>query len=294
MAPIRLGFAPITWNNEDIGAEVGAGVPYTTVLDEVAAAGYHATELGDGFPRDPATLRRALVERRLTLTSAWCGLGLLDVEPTVDLEHTRRLCELLAGVGASFVNLAHRGTRDRRAWAGRADQPGAPRLTAEQWDRLAERVVQAAEVVRDFGLQAAFHPHAGTWVETRADLEELLARTSAPLVKLCLDVGHGVYGGIDPIDVVRRYPERIAYLHLKDIDPAVLDGLRRDQLGFEAGIRRRVFTEVGRGALDVPALLRALREIEYSGWLMVEQDSTWLPPAESARASRAYLTSLGL
>jgi inosose dehydratase len=111
---------------------------------------------------------------------------------------------------------------------------------------------------------------------------------------LCWDVGHALYGGIDPLDVVRRHPERIAYLHLKDVDGEVLDGLRRDEASFETGIRRRVFTEVGRGRLDVPGLLSALREIGYAGWLMVEQDSSWLAPAASARASRAYLSSLGL
>lgn len=294
MAGIRLGFAPITWNNEDIGAELGAGVPYTTVLDEVAASGYAATELGDGFPRDPRTLRQALDERGLSMTSAWCGLGLLAVEPEADLEHTRRLCALLAEVGAQFVNLAHQGTPERRAWAGRASQPGVPSLSAEQWDALAERVRAAATIAAEHGLQAAFHAHAGTWVETRADLEALLERVPAPLLKLCWDVGHAVYGGIDPVDVVRRHPERIAYVHLKDVDGSVLEGARRDQVDFETGIRRRVFTEVGRGILDVPALLEALRAIDFQGWLMVEQDSTWLAPAESARTSRAYLRSLGL
>jgi inosose dehydratase len=97
------------------------------------------------------------------------------------------------------------------------------------------------------------------------------------------------YGGIDPIDVVRCHPERIAYIHLKDVDGEVLSELRAARLGFDDGIRKRVFTELGRGLLDVGGLLEALREIDYDGWLMVEQDSTWLAPAESARASRKYL-----
>ncbi len=291
---MRLGFAPITWNNEDLRAELGGGVPYTTVLDEIAAAGYAATELGDGFPREAATLRAALDQRGLVLTSAWCGLRLLDADESADLEHTSALCGLLRDVGASFVNLAHAGTPDRRAWAGRASAPGAPRLSSEQWDRLAERVCRAGEVARDHGLQATFHPHAGTWVETADEIETLLERAPAQLLRLCWDVGHALYGGADPVDVVRRHPERIAYIHLKDVDGAVLDGVRRDAASFEEGIRRRVFTELGRGRLDVPGLLEALREIGYEGWLMVEQDSTWLAPAESARISRAYLRELGL
>jgi inosose dehydratase len=291
---LRLGFAPITWNNEDLRDELGPPVAYTTVLDEVAACGYAATEFGDGFPLDPDVLCAALEARRLSLPSAWCGLRFFEVSAEEDLAHTRSVCQLLSAVGANFVNLADQGTPDRKAFAGRADAPDAPRLSLSEWDQLAERVRRAADVAREHALQPLFHLHAGTWVETRADLEELLQRVPVSEVKLVWDVGHALYGGVDPIDVVRSHPERIAYIHLKDTDGQVLDELRRQRLGFDDGIRRRVFTELGRGLLDVAGLLAALGDIGYSGWLMVEQDSSWLAPAESARASREYLRSLGL
>jgi inosose dehydratase len=223
------------------------------------------------------------------MPSAWCALRPLEVSAHEDLGATRELCALLSGVGARFVNLADHGTPESMAQAGRVD---GVRLTSGEWNVFAERVAQAADVVREFGLQPLFHAHAGTRVESRAELEEFLRRLPASTVKLVWDVGHAIYGGIDPIDVVRSYPERIAYIHLKDVDPEVLDRLRREYRGFTDGIRQRVFTELGHGCLDVPGLLRALREIGYDGWLMVEQDSTWLPPAASARASRAYLREL--
>jgi inosose dehydratase len=290
---IRLGFAPITWNNEDLRAELGPVVEYTTLLDEVAATGYAATELGDGFPRDPGVLRSALDARGLALPSGWCGLNFFAVDAAVDLEHTRRLCAFLSAAGAAYVNVADQGTPERKAFACRGDDPAAPQLSQAQWDQLGERVCQAAEIAAEHGLQATFHAHAGTWVETRANLEELLSRAPAPLVKLCWDVGHAVCGGIDPVEFVRAYPERIAYIHLKDVDPEVLAGVRRDGVAFNDAVRRRVFTELGRGMLDVPGLIAALRDIDYTGWLMVEQDSTWHAPAESARISREYLRGLG-
>src|SRR5712691_7627019 len=289
MGGFKVGFAPITWNNEDLPAELGPPVDYRRLLDEVTAVGYTATELGDGFPRDPETLRFALQERGLSLTSAWCGLHFFQDAAEPDLEHTRRLCSLLAEVGASFINVADQGAPQRKAFACRCDRVEAPHLSPSQWDAFAESVCQAAEIARQHGLQATFHPHAGTWVETRADLDELLRRAPAPLVKLCWDVGHAVCGGVDPVAIVREHPGRIAYIHLKDVDGDVLDGVRRDGVGFADAIRRRVFTELGRGRLDVPGLCDALRAIDYDGWLMVEQDSTWLAPAESARVSRAYL-----
>jgi inosose dehydratase len=260
----------------------------------VAAAGYVGTELGDGFPRDPARLRSALRQRGLEMPSAWCGLGLLAESAERDLSRTRELSGLLCQVGSSFINLAHQPTAERKAFAGRADSPDAPRLASSEWDAVAERVCQAAQIARELGLEATFHAHVGSWVETRRELEELLRRAPAALLKLVWDVGHAIYGGMDPVEVVQSYPERIAYIHLKDVDGAVLDRVRSEKLGFEDGIRRRVFTELGHGLLDVPGLLAALGGIGYTGWLMVEQDSSWLPAAVSARTSRRALSELGL
>jgi inosose dehydratase len=286
------GFAPITWNNEDLSTELGPPVPYQTVLDQIAAIGYRGTELGDGFPRDSQVVCAELNAHGLTLPSAWCGLRLFDVTPEEDLAHVRSICALLQAVGATFVNLADQGTPERKACAGRAAE--GPQLSAREWDELADRVRAAASLALALGLQPLFHAHAGTWVESRSDLEELLSRVPADELRLVWDVGHAVYGGIDPVEVVRTHPERIAYVHLKDVDGNVLEALKRERLGFEDGIRRRVFTELGRGLLDVPALLAALGDIGYDGWLMVEQDSTWLAPTESARASREYLRTLGI
>lgn len=287
----QVGCAPITWNNEDL-RDLRPPVPPARVLDDIRAAGYTGTELGNGFPRQPADLRRALADRGLALPSAWCGLSLRG--EAADLERTRELCGLLAQVSAEFVNLAHAGTPERRAWAGRACEPDCPRLSAPEWDQLAAAVSQAAEVARAAGLQAAFHPHVGTWVETGEEVHDLLRRTDAGLVKLCWDVGHAVYAGSDPLALIRAAPERIAYVHLKDVARTIRDTLVRDALGFEEGVRRGVFTELGRGCLDVPGVLDALQAIGYNGWLMVEQDSSSLEPIDSARVSRAYLRQLGV
>ena len=138
--------------------------------------------------------------------------------------------------------------------------PGAPRLSADEWDRLAERVVPGRgdrPRARTPGHVSPPRRHVGR--DPRPTSSSCWRARPAPLVKLCWDVGHALYGGIDPVDVVRRHPERIAYLHLKDVDGAVLEGLRRDRRVSSDGIRRRVFTELGRGMLDVPGLLAALR-----------------------------------
>jgi inosose dehydratase len=114
--------------------------------------------------------------------------------------------------------------------------------------------------------------------------------TDADLVGLCLDVGHYTVGGGDPIEAIRQYGHRIRHVHMKDVDPGVLQQLRAGAMpGFLDALRARIFTELGNGVLDVLGVVRELARLDYTGWLMCEQDTTWRPPAESAAISRAVL-----
>jgi inosose dehydratase len=292
--PLNPGFSPITWNNEDL-PDLRPHVPYERVLGDVRAAGFEGTELGDGFPRDPERLRAALRRRGLEMPSAWCGLDLAgEGSESSDLDCVRRMAELVAAVGGSFLNLAHRGTPERLAVAGRASHAGVPRLCPIEWERVAARCEMAGRIARAYGVQAVFHQHVGTYVETVDEVEELARRVDPALVGWCFDAGHAIYAGIDPVDFIRRHADRIRYVHLKDVDPAVLAQLRAEGLGWEAGLRRFVFAELGSGVLDLGGVIEALREIGYEGWLMVEQDTSRLEPIEAARAARAALRAVGV
>src|SRR5205823_141791 len=229
--PLKPGFSPITWNNEDL-PDLRPHIPYERVLGEVRAAGFEGTELGAGFPRDPETLRAALRHCGLELTSAWCGLDLVGEDSEAsDLDCVRRLAELVAAVGGSFVNLAHRGTPARLASAGRANDACVSRLRPVEWERVAARCLAAGRIARAHGVQAVFHQHVGTYVETVDEVEELARRVDPALVGWCFDAGHAIYAGIDPVDFIRRQGDRIRYVHLKDVDPAVLARLRAEGAG---------------------------------------------------------------
>src|SRR5437588_733629 len=123
------------------------------------------------------------------------------------------------------------------------------------------------------GLRAAYHPHVGTYVETRAEVDRLCALTDPALLGLCPDTGHLAYAGADPEAVFVDYAPRIWYVHLKDIDAARLQQVRAERLDFAAAVRRGLFVPLGEGMVDMERIFGALRASNYNGWVIVEQDA---------------------
>ncbi len=270
-------------------------LPYGAFLDELKAAGYEGTELGPyGYlPTDPGTLRTELERRSLALTSAFVPLRLK--EPGAELGGARVVGELLRALGARYIVLADDLWPEREAVAGRTEQSGAG-LTTSDWRTVAENVRAVIRQAAELGLRCVFHHHAGTYIETPAEVARLLEMTD---VGLCLDTGHYAYGGGDPVEAVQTFGKRVEYLHFKDLDPVRLRAACAAKVGFLDGVRAGVFCELGGGCVRFPELLAALDRIGYDGWAVVEQDvdATAAPkpgtptPFESARTSREYLRS---
>jgi inosose dehydratase len=284
-----IGAVPILWNNVDI-ADLRLGAEAGTVLDDIARTGYQGCQLGLGFP-DGDDLRASLRARGLRLAEVYASISAGVDGPTADaLGDVRERLRLLRAGGGEVLCIAFDGSSDRDAFAGRASDPGTPRLTDDGWARTIELLETVAAETRAAGGRIAFHPHAGTYIETPDEIERLAGSIDAGALPFCLDVGHHTVGGGDPVAALRQYGERVSHVHLKDVDPEVLAGLRDGTVGgFGAAIRRRLFTELGAGALDLDAILAVLAERRYAGWLMVEQDSGWPPPAESAAIGRRVL-----
>jgi inosose dehydratase len=286
-----IGTVPILWNNVDI-VELRLGTDAATLLDEIARTGFEGTQHGLGFPPG-AELRDALAGRGLRLAEVYASLSATVNGPTEEAaaEARERLDILVDGDG-EVLCVALDGSPDRERTAGRASAPGTPVLTDVGWQRLADLLDDLGRATRDAGRRMAFHPHAGTFVETPDEVERLTALTDPQLVPLCLDVGHFLVGGGDPVQALRTYGERVTHVHLKDVSADVLAGLRDGSVaGFDDAIRARLFTELGAGVLDLDGVLDALIERGYRGWMMVEQDSCWGPPSESAAIGRRVLAS---
>ncbi len=289
LARAPIGTVPILWNNVDI-AELRLGTDAETILDDIARTGYDGCQLGLGFPEGDA-LRRGLAVRGLRLAEVYASIpATVDGPTAIAGADVRERLRLLAAGGGEVLCIAFDVSPDRAHWAGRAADPATPRLTDDGWDRTVELLRMISMETRAAGARIAFHPHSGTYVETPDEVARLAASIDAVTLPFCLDVGHFLVGGGDPVAALRTYGERVTHVHLKDVDPEVLDGLRRGTVaGFGAAIGDRLFTELGSGVLDLDGCLAVLAERNYRGWLMIEQDSGWPPPAESAAIGRRVL-----
>jgi inosose dehydratase len=184
------------------------------------------------------------------------------------------------------------GSSDRDAIGGRADEPGSPSFTDAAWVALADVLHTIADEAAALGHPTVFHPHAGTYVETAAEIERLLDTTDADRVGVCVDTGHHIVGGADPVVDLRRLGDRVRHVHLKDVDGDVLRALRAsDDTRLDEAVRDGLFTELGAGLLDLDGVLAILAARDYDGWLMVEQDRSVGPPSEAAAIGRRVLAS---
>jgi inosose dehydratase len=273
--------------------------PWPTVLDEMAAAGYNGVELGriGFFPQEPAQLEEALSTRGLALVAGFVVAALDEPEQLPRaIETAERLCALLQGAGARhLVVLDAIGTPRRSPAAGRSD--AAVRLDPPAWRRLVDATQRLAEIAADHGLTTAFHAHAGTHVEFEDELERLLADTDPALVGLCLDTGHSLFVGIDPVELLVRHGPRVHYLHLKDVDATRRERALASKMSFPQAVAEGVFCPLGEGMLDLDALRGGLHSSDFAGWAAVEQDRlapTARSAAEDASASLAQLRAAGI
>jgi inosose dehydratase len=280
---MRLATGPVTWGVDF--ADEPANPPWELVLDEIAASGLDALELGPiGYlPEEPEALRHALGSRGLAAVGSFVFDDFSGVAADGDLDATvLRACRAIASAGGSVLVLLERPSPARAATAGRSD--AAERLPAVAWKRMLGRFSEAAAVARDHGLVPVVHPHAGGYVEYEDEIERLLDDTD---IALCLDSGHLAYAGMSPEAAITAYAPRLAHVHLKDVRAGVV----AQGLDFWDAIAAGVFCPLGEGAVDVPAVLAALDAVGYEGFATIEQDR--LPgsgePLDDLRASLAVL-----
>jgi inosose dehydratase len=266
----RLAGAPISWGVCEVPGW-GVTLDPETVFSEMAALGLTGTELGPvGYlPADPAELRRALARHGLDPVAAFVpvvfdpGLGSAALAATLDA------ADSLAAVGGRLLMVA--AIADS-AWS--RHRPSGTELA-----ELARGLDELGEAVVGRGLLMAVHPHVGSLIERAQEIEALLGLTS---VEWCLDTGHLLIGGVDPVGFARAHGDRVAHVHLKDVDADLAAEVAAGRMSLPEATRRRLFRPLGDGDGEIAAAVAELGRQGYGGWLTLEQDTMLDSPGAAA------------
>jgi inosose dehydratase len=298
MSRLRLGTCPDSWGVWF--ADDPLQTPWQRFLDEVAAVGYEWLELGPyGYlPTDPGRLADELARRGLKVAGGTMhghsGLHRAGDLPQI-LAATRQVAALTAALGAAdLVFVPVPGYRDDKtgAWLEAAE------LDEEHWQVLIRATNEVGKMTaQEYGVRLQFHPHADSHVETQAQTERFLDQTDPRFVSLCLDTGHLAYRHADAAAVIRRYPDRIGYVHIKQMDPAVVARADRDGLAFGQAVALGASCEPPAGEPAVDEVAKALTELDRDLSVVVEQDMypvAFDVPRPIAARTREYLRGVGI
>ena len=287
---IAVANAPVSYGAFELTVGILPNVPDGgMVMDEVAAAGYAGIDLGPlGYLGSEEELAPNLARRGLGLAGGFIEL------PFSEPAKMDSALEGLTGLLDAFDSVPSRdGLKPRPTMAALGDRSRP--FDQDAWKRFADSVERAVGVCRQRGYEPTFHHETGTQVEAPSEIEKVLQLTT---IGLCLDSGHLLLGGGDPVRALKEWRPRINHLHLKDARRAVIEQIVREGAPASEIWKRKAFCRLGDGDLDVDAMLASIHT-GYSGWLVVEQDV--LPdaddplgePARDQRANREFLAARG-
>ncbi|MGP3954765.1 TIM barrel protein [Nonomuraea sp. 3N208] len=263
-------------------------------------AGYEGIDSGPiGYLGTGSELADRLAESGLSLAGGWVDLRYGDAEAFArGLPALEAALDVFAAAPPAPEGFRPRPTLACSGSPERFARPGGsvPGLPAAEWPAYAARVQEAVNRCRDRGFEPAFHHHLGTYVETSEDVERLLELTD---VRLCLDTGHLLLAGGDPVAALRAWAGRVEHVHIKDGDTKILAQTLADGADLRELMGRGGFASLGEGELDLPAVVRTLGEIGYAGWIVIEQDTlpgrrTVAQNIADQAANRRKLKELGL
>jgi inosose dehydratase len=291
MHNVLIGCGQITWKN----------VPDDQVLAEIAQAGYAGAPAG---PRKDQTIQEVLArfeKHNLKPAPGYLGADFWDqAQESAILARAREMAYFAQTAGVSELYVAAGGFNSyttrrgltRSQIAGHVQPEDS--MTDAEFAQFARTLNNVGEITLEYGVRSCFHNHVGATIETREEIDRLFSLVDRGVVFMGPDTGHLAWAGADVVQFCRDYANSIKTMHLKDINPEVLARGQADW-GYGRYSDEGIWTELGQGAIDFPAILEILNGAGFSGWLIVETDVTQLPTAlESAIVSRNYLRTLGL
>ncbi|MEO0668317.1 MAG: myo-inosose-2 dehydratase [Pseudomonadota bacterium] len=286
---VRIGISPIAWQNDDL-PDLTKEYTMEQALRESLEIGYTGVERGQRMPRDTEGLRAYLDKADLALCGGWCSGNLLN-------NSAKEECEAIAAQVKQFVDLNAPCivyAECSNTIQGDIGTPvnKRPTLSRDDMQAYGRKLTEVAKWSADQGMPMAYHHHMGSIVEAEADVDALMDG-SGDALHLCFDTGHLLFGGGDVMATMDRWGDRIHHVHYKDIRPEVVKDVRANDRSFLDAVIAGAFTVPGDGCIDFGAVSKALKSLDYDGWIVVEaeQDPAKAPPYEYSK--KGFETIIG-
>lgn len=288
---IKFGIAPIGWRNDDI-PEIGKENTYKQIMSDAVLAGFAGTEIGGCYSTDPLELNKELALRDTEIAAQWFSGYLIrdgyDAAEKAFIKH----CEFLKAVHADIAvyseqSASIQGTKE-------CVYTEKPMFTDEEWVELADGLNKLGQVALNHGLKLAFHHHMGTGVQTKEEVDRLMAATDPQKVFLLYDTGHISVSDGEHMPLLKDHIDRIAHVHFKDVRIQKLIEAKGRDMSFLDSFLYGIFTVPGDGSIDYQEVYDYLIAKDYTGWIIIEaeQDPKIANPLEYAIKGMHYLQSI--
>ena len=287
---VQYGCAPINWSNDDL-PEIGGDLTYQQCLSEMALAGYKGSEGGCKYPKDYDTLKKALNMRGLIICNMWFSSFFSTFKNEETYAEFDKHIDFISSLGAKVCGVGECGVTVH----GDVSIPlmkNRPVLTDEQFDNLCQGLNELGRRAKAKGMKVCFHPHVGTGIETKEEVDRLMAGTNPELVFLNFDTGHSVVAGENPTEILKTHIKRVGHVHVKDVRGNILERVKSENLSFLQGVIEGMFTVPGDGTkVNWDEIFTILQENSYEGWIVVEaeQDPAKADPFEYALKAKAFM-----
>jgi inosose dehydratase len=271
------------------------------ILAQIAEAGYEGAPAGPRADRTPEQTVALYARHGLKPAPGYLGADFWNPqqrEKILQSVKTQAACARDLGLSEWFVapggfDIPSPSGKTRKQVAGHVSSADA--LSDEQYQYFADTLNEAGALMLAHGVRACFHNHAGTFIETREEIDRLFSLVDPNVVFFGPDLGHLAWAGADVLDFVNTYAPRIKALHLKDINPTALEQGQRKSWDYDTYSQNGIFAELGEGFIDFAAVFERLKPHGYAGWTLAEIDVTVKPTAlQSLTISRNYLKSIGI
>lgn len=273
----KIGIVALNWKFEMANSQ--------DFLKRIAAYGFKGIQISVEQANSGKFLEQMKLNN-LATAEQYLDIACNENGPLVPADaHSQKIVDAAICAGVEMLVFAVDGTLERDIYAGRTHL--GPHLNDVGYQRLADHIAKYAQIAKAAGIRSSFHPHAATYIETPEETRKLMTLLDYDLVGMCLDVGHWLVGGGDPVAGVIEYGNRVTHVHIKDVDAAVLAKLVNGEFEtmHQAVEDHYLFTPAGEGVLDLAGLIAELEKIGFGDWMMSEQDKAREPAEEKSGIS---------